>query len=256
MVPQRYFTKSQAAFIMSVDRLFSLRKKVYFWTFTFKQVYHEWEYPTLWHSFIRGMELAHGTGRQGACIRGLRVLEPHERHGLHYHMLTNKRLSVHIVRRVGRRFGMGRVHVEECDRGTGYYLAKYLGKNQKAFCTRRRSWGSVGGFMQCKVKDVEVDSAFSRNMKGLFNGHQVDFKTTSFVLALSRIHGDLALWPKGLEGIVCGKANGTGARKRVIARSGRAYFLNPTIKYRALTPHGEKCFGNVPRQIVPSVDPF
>jgi len=252
MVTQRYFTKSQAAFIMSVDRLFSLGQKVYFWTFTFKNVYHEWEYPVLWDRFLKGLEYAHGSGRAGRVIRGLRVLEPHKQHGLHFHMLTTKRLSIHIVRRVGKRFGMGRIGVEACDRGTGYYLAKYLGKNQKAFCTRRRSWGSVGGFMQCKVKDVEVDSAFSRNMKGLFNGHQVDFKTTSFVLALSRIYGDMALWPKGYESVVCGKANGTGAGKRVVTGRGVAYFLNPTIKYRALTPRVEKFLTVGSRQTLPS----
>jgi len=75
-------------------------------------------------------------------------------------------MSVHIVRRVGRRFGIGRVSVEKADMGAAYYLAPYLGKRKK-FATRLRTWGAVGGFLACRVGNVEKQSPYHDNMRRL-----------------------------------------------------------------------------------------
>jgi len=194
---QRCYTRSQAAFVLSVQRLFSIGKPVYFWTFTFKRVYDESDYAWRWTAFVKAIEYAHCNRRGRGRMFGLRVVEPHESHGLHYHALLNFRLSVHIVRRVGARFGMGRVDVIKCeDNGVGGYLAKYLAKSSR-WGSRVRSWGAIGGFLACRCKDVEIDSPFHRSMKDLVPGQQVDFKSASLVMGMSKLYGESKEWPLG-----------------------------------------------------------
>jgi len=191
---QRLFSKSQAAFIMSVHRLFDGGGRVYFWTLTFVKVYNDDEYGRLWWGFWRAMAGAHGSKRRWKCP-GIRVIEPHENHGLHFHFLTKKRLSVHIVRRIGKRFGIGRIDAERCDRGAGMYLSKYLGKS-KSFGMRVRSWGAMGGFLVCRKADVEVDSAFHRNMSHILErtGGRLDMSMSTAILKRSMLEGDIENW--------------------------------------------------------------
>jgi len=191
---QRLFSKSQAAFIMSVHRLFDGGGRVYFWTLTFVKVYNDDEYGRLWRGFWRSMGGAHGSVNRWKCP-GIRVVEPHENHGLHFHFLTKKRLSVHIVRRIGKRFGVGRIDVERCDKGAGLYLSKYLGKS-KSFGMRVRSWGAMGGFLVCRKTDVEVDSAFHRNMKHVLDKGKgrLDMSMATSILQRSILEGDFENW--------------------------------------------------------------
>jgi len=191
---QRCFTRSQAAFVFSVERLFAMGKPVYFWTFTFKRVYDETDYAWRWTSFVKAIEYAHCNRRGRGRMFGLRVVEPHESHGLHYHALLNFRLSVHIVRRVGVRFGIGRVDVIRCeDSGVGLYLAKYLAK-RKEFATRIRSWGAIGGFLVCRGKDVEIDSPYTRVREALVGSAKLSYSTSSYLYHMARLRGDVSKW--------------------------------------------------------------
>jgi len=194
---QRTFSRSQASFVLSVLRLFSLNKPVYFWTFTFVKVHDEWQYSKLWAAFIKGLEYAHGNRSGRGRLFGLRVVEPHEQHGLHYHALLNVRLSVHIVRRVGRRFGIGRVHVDRVQSSdapiVAMYLAKYLAK-RKEFATRIRSWGAIGGMLVCRGKDVEIDSPYSRVRSELVGSNKLNYATSSYLYHMSRLRGDIKNW--------------------------------------------------------------
>jgi len=204
---QRLFSKSQAAFIMSVGRLFDGGGRVYFWTLTFVNVHNDDEYGRLWTGFWKGMSVAHGSFRRWKCP-GIRVIEPHESHGLHFHFLTKKRLSVHIVRRIGKRFGIGRIDVQKCDRGAGLYLSKYLGKS-KSFGMRVRSWGAMGGFLVCRKSDVEVDSSFHRNMAFIVErtGGRIDMGMSTAIFQHSLLHGDMDNWSdkRGLTYFQVGK---------------------------------------------------
>jgi len=193
MHAQCSLNRSQAAWLLSCERLFGTGKPVYFWTFTFVDVLDEWEYGKRFKLFFQALESVHG-GRGCSGIRGLRVIEPHVNHGLHYHALLTKRLSVHIVRRVGARFGIGRVFVKRCNKGAALYLSKYLGK-RKEFATRIRTWGAVGGFLACKVANVEKTSPYHTNMKRLYRGKKVGFAKATFVMDQSKRHGAFENWP-------------------------------------------------------------
>jgi len=214
--------RSQAAFTFSAGRLFDEYNKVYFWTFTFKRVYDESDYAWRWTAFVKAIEYAHGNRRGRGKLFGLRVVEPHESHGLHYHALLNFRLSVHIVRRVGARFGLGIIDVVRCeDTGIGLYLAKYLCKSSR-WGSRVRSWGTIGGFLACRCKDVEIDSPFHRCMRALVPGQKVDFKSASVVMGLSKLHGDFSYWPLGAQI----QTRGLLSKAGYSVSGGREYCLN------------------------------
>jgi len=148
-------SKSQAAFLLSVDRLFEICPKVYFWTFTFKNVLPDWWYAASWQKFTT--EMGHMHGRY---FFGLRVIEAHPGgHGLHYHALINRRLNIHMVERIGAKYGMGHCFVGIAKRESMWYLAKYLGKaGDKLFSVRK--WWKIGPFCHVKKNDIEIESEF------------------------------------------------------------------------------------------------
>ncbi len=156
-------TKSEAAFILSAQEFFDQTPYVYFWTFTVVGVYPDWCYSQIWCRFIRSL-----CDLYGNTLRGLKVVELHKKHGIHWHALLNKRIWVGEVRRIGKRYGIGRVHVKLANRGSIAYLAKYVSKQFKseqrlhARCCR---WGTVGGFRGVRVKDIQIDSVFHRAVK-------------------------------------------------------------------------------------------
>jgi len=199
-------------------------------------VLDEWEYGKRWHDFLLAMNRALGhSGREG--IRGLRVIEPHENHGLHYHALLTKRMSVHIVRRVGRKFGIGRVYVEKVKDKTAssIYLSGYLGK-RKEFATRIRTWGAVGGFLACKVGDVEKASPYHDNMRRLYRGKKVGFSKSTFVMDQSKRHGAFENWP--------------GRAQDFASEAVNSY--NPGGTIEASNASGRKLFSYHSRQTLPS----
>lgn len=156
-------TRSEAAFLFSAERLFDQEPELYFWTFTWKDVMPDWYYANSWSRFVDKLSYMYG-----GTLRGLKVVELHKQHGIHYHCLLNKRVWVGEVRRVAERFGLGRVHVKRADRGAITYLSKYLSKqfiSKNKLHARVGRWGTIGGFRSCKVKDVEIDSPFHRRIK-------------------------------------------------------------------------------------------
>jgi len=185
------FTKSQVAFLLSAEKLFEFTSgEAYFWTFTFKKVYHDWQYPMLWHKFIEQLRDSH----YGMCW-GLRVIEPHKEHGLHYHAIMGCRVSVDLARRIGKRWGIGRVQVTRCNIHAAKYLSKYLTKRSLLYPGMRR-WGTIGGFRAVKVNDIEVDSMFHRNSRKLWEGKKVGYRVTNCVMAQTRLYGEVHEWPE------------------------------------------------------------
>lgn len=154
-------TRSQVAWLLSCEKLFDEYKHIFFWTFTFTDVHNFWVYPIRWQAFIRDLVYNIYGGRVG----GLRVIEIHREHGLHYHALLNRRVWIRLVRDIGHRYGIGRINVEKADWGAATYLAKYLDKKRFASRTKLVRWHSVGNFKPVHTNNLVVDSPFNRYVK-------------------------------------------------------------------------------------------
>jgi hypothetical protein len=141
-----------------VAELFASGKQIYFWTFTVVETMDSWRFPPTWHRFL--LALTNYFGR----IKGLRVFEWHKRHGLHAHALIDERLSVHVVRRIARRFGFGRIQVRKAELRDGGYLAKYLGKDHGRMPYGGRAWQRLGG-VGVRVNQVRFESARGKWMR-------------------------------------------------------------------------------------------
>lgn len=150
-------SKSEAAWLLSCEKLFRDYSPIYFWTFTFSEVLNDWIYPRRWQGFVHDLVWTIYGGR----LAGLRVLEVHKDHGLHYHALLNRRLYVRLARKIGHRYGIGRIHVMKADIGAAAYLSKYLDKDRFTTATRIARWHSVGSFNAIHKNDIEVISPFN-----------------------------------------------------------------------------------------------
>ncbi|SDU18212.1 hypothetical protein SAMN05444156_2455 [Verrucomicrobium sp. GAS474] len=165
--------KSLVAFQLTCDKLFARYEVLYFWTFTFKEAMPDWYYSRTWNRFWVDF-----TGHFPDLIRGVKVAEHHKTHGLHYHAILNQRLPVGLVRRIGSKYGIGRVHVMKCDKGAVGYLEKYLGKQHwKDFHAGCRRWSPVGTWDHTKVSDIVVESDFTRQLAFETRGKKIDYRT-------------------------------------------------------------------------------
>lgn len=145
-------TRSEAAFRLSCDQL-ALMGQVYFWTFTFAEVLAIKDTRSRWNHFLTLIR------RKWPKACGLRVFEMHESHGLHVHLLTNQYINVNVCRKLAKKSGWGRIHVERTDKGGMHYLAKYLSKERVRALKGWRLWA---GFGKCwnwsKVSNIMVNS--------------------------------------------------------------------------------------------------
>ena len=154
------FSKSEVAFLLSCEKLFEEEKEVYFWTFTFVKVMPDWWISRTFGEFMRALRDIYKDG-----IRGVKVIELHQTHGVHYHALLNKRIYAGMVRRVGRRYGSGRVHVKRANKGAVGYMVKYLSKQfrkENKFFSGAARWGTIGTFRGVKVGDIELENNYTR----------------------------------------------------------------------------------------------
>src|ERR1022692_4772946 len=122
--------KTACAFQFSVEKLARQSEKLYFWTLTFKSVpiddLHAMEDWNLLHNrlmwYFRG-------------IQGLRVAELHKSHGIHFHLIVNRRIPLDRMRKVchgtghiignNRYLDFGRMSVSKCNADVSKYLSKY-----------------------------------------------------------------------------------------------------------------------------------
>lgn len=151
------YNRTTAAWHLSCRKLFAEYRNVYFWTFTFKEVLADWIYPVRWQGFIRDLVYNVYGGRVG----GLRVIEVHKEHGLHYHALLNRRVWIRYALRIAKRYGIGRISVSKADLGTALYLAKYLSKQRFHSPVKLVRWHSVGNFVPVHSNDIKVESPFN-----------------------------------------------------------------------------------------------
>ncbi len=154
-------TKSEAAFLLSCDRL-AKQGRLYFWTFTFAEVLDLVATRKRWNHLLTLLR------RQWPEACGLRIFELHMEHGLHVHLLTNKRIDVNEFRKLSKRSGWGRIHVMRIPKERTPYLAKYLSKERPKALKGWRLWA---GFGKCwdwtKVAHIQVESLHAAVARGL-----------------------------------------------------------------------------------------
>jgi len=201
----KLMSKSATAFMFSADRLFAASRKVYFWTFTFKNV------PADDKAAMEDWDTLHLRIRKlFPDLRGLRVCELHVSHGIHFHLLLNQRIPLRRLFRIfkgsgfsygrNRELDFGRVSVTECNKFAAEYLTKYMTKDyKKEFPTMRRRWGSVGSFDSCGVRDVIVDSPFHHNKKKLFSDSKISFVKAVLLRHYTLLYGKIGRWPVGMR---------------------------------------------------------
>ena len=145
--------KSRSAFEFTVRKMLRQNPKLYFWTFTFREVHSLKTAMRLWNQFLTLL-------KRRLQFRGVRVLELHEEHGCHFHVLTNRRFAIRTILVFCERYGFGRVdvrQVKDVAKALGY-ICKYLAKLRPRCLKRARLWSAFGDIERTRVTDVLIDT--------------------------------------------------------------------------------------------------
>lgn len=153
-------TKSGAACTFSIEALLKGYKTAYLWTFTFADV------PDLSIAARRWSYLAKDLHRR-LDFYGVRSFELHPGgHGLHVHFVTPLRYDVNAVRYYSDHHDFGRINVKAIPAVHATYVAKYLQKASRHPSLKgKRLWSCIGFKEGSKVKDIEIDSPLTREIK-------------------------------------------------------------------------------------------
>lgn len=197
--------KQQFHFKCSAERLLATTGRLYFWTFTFKQVHHAWQYAHLWHAFTLGLE--------HCCpddTLGMRVLQMHpgidgRGHGFHYHCLFNRYIDARRVWRLCRLHGMGcdaqRVKRADYDRSIAY-LSRYLTVEAMDFPIRVRRVASMFGFPMDRIVDIKCvhpHSDSARYLSRFWGRSSIGVDTMGRVYTSANCTGDFKTLLVGLH---------------------------------------------------------
>lgn len=177
--------KSRTAFEFTVRKMLRECGKLHFWTFTFRDVYSFKEALSRWNEFLTMLKRKLG-------FRGVRVLELHEEHGVHFHVLTNRRFPIREILGLGEKYGFGRTHVkfvEDVKKAVGY-LCKYLSKPRPPCLKGARLWAAFGDVPRTRVADVVTDTPFSRLLRRVMGtlspDEELSGKTREEIVAAKR----------------------------------------------------------------------
>src|SRR6266478_1685068 len=160
--------KSRSAFEFTVRKMLLQNPKLYFWTFTFREVHSQKDAMRLWNQFLTLLKRKLG-------FRGVRVLELHEDHGCHFHVITNQRFQIRKILVFAQRYGFGRLNVKPVDDpGMAIvYLCKYLSKARPGCLKRARLWSAFGKIERTRVKDILTDTPLSRILRRVMGKRSV-----------------------------------------------------------------------------------
>lgn len=178
-------TRQQTAFRWSVEELFGWGRPVYFWTFTMVDAIPSWHFGPTWQRCLNEVY------KYFRRFYGVRVFEWHRNHGLHAHMLCDMRLSVHVVRRIAKRYGFGRLQVVRADYGAALYLAKYLGKDAGKIPYGGRQWARIGR-SGVRCNQVRFQSPRSDFIKSQMPVYRAQGMTPFMAMLAAREEFDLA----------------------------------------------------------------
>lgn len=152
--------KSRSAFEFTVRKMLRQNAKLYFWTFTFREVHSLKSAMGLWNQFLTLL-------KRKLNFRGVRVLELHEEHGCHFHVITNQRFPIRRILAFSERYGFGRLHVQAVSDVPKAirYLCKYLSKPRPGCLKSARLWSAFGKIERTRVKDVLSDTPLIRILR-------------------------------------------------------------------------------------------
>lgn len=202
----------------------------------------DFRYQYSWKNFIRNLQDFFGN-----TVVGLRVWEVHPSefsHGLHCHALLNRRLNIHIVKRLAKKHGLGRCHVKKADEGAMFYLAKYLTKENQ-LSKGMRQWGTIGGMPSIKVNNIVVESDMTKNFRWIQDKIEIRKASYAFFIFVSqqtRRYGLIKNWPvKKLHCVT--KLNAEAKKVKDIIpddtgiypeqKSGQVYYKLKVVKYKS-----------------------
>jgi len=153
--------KADWAFDRTAERFFQQveadGEKAYFWYFTVKDEVPDWEVSYRWKRFI--LDILDLFRHDITTMNGFRVIERQTNGRLHYHAIVNKRIPIEQARRIGARYGIGRMAVKKVwsPKGATHYLREYLSKDPvKGNGCRLKRWGTIGTAGHWAVKQSEV----------------------------------------------------------------------------------------------------
>lgn len=161
--------KSRFAFEFTVRKMLRQNPKLYFWTFTLREVHSLKEAMQSWNEFLTLL-------KRKVQFRGVRVLELHEEHGCHFHVIVNRRFRIETIMSLGKLYGFGRIdvrRVKDPNQAIGY-LCKYLSKPRVRCLKRARLWSAFGKIERTRVKDVLVDTAKVRLLRRIMGKPSVE----------------------------------------------------------------------------------
>jgi hypothetical protein len=161
--------KSRFAFEFTVRKMLRQNPRLYFWTFTFREVHSLKNAMQLWNEFLTLL-------KRKLQFRGVRVLELHEEHGCHFHVIVNRRFRIQTILLLGKRHGFGRIDVRRVKNAEQAisYLCKYLSKPRVRCLRRARLWSAFGKIERTRVKDVIVDTPKVRLLRRIMGKRSVE----------------------------------------------------------------------------------
>src|SRR6266496_4131871 len=161
--------KSRSAFEFTVRKMLRQNPKLYFWTFTLREVHSLTEAMQLWNQFLTLL-------KRKVQFRGVRVLELHEEHGCHFHVVTNKRFPIRKILALSERYGFGRIDVRRVTDAAQAvsYLCKYLSKPRVRCLKRARLWSAFGNIERTRVRDVLLDTQKVRLLRRIMGKRSVE----------------------------------------------------------------------------------
>jgi len=167
--------KSRSAFEFTVWKMLRQNSKLYFWTFTFREVHSLKTAMGRWNQFLTLLKRKLG-------FRGVRVLELHEEHGCHFHVITNRRYPIRKIFTFNERYGFGRIDVRpvpDVAKAIGY-LCKYLSKRRPPCLKRARLWSAFGDIERTRVKDVLIDPVKVRLLRRIMGKGSIEEELSGF----------------------------------------------------------------------------
>ena len=161
--------KSSSAFEFTVRKMLRQNPKLYFWTFTFREVHSLQTAMKFWNQFLTLL-------KRKLEFRGVRVVELHAEHGCHFHVITNRRYSIRKIQTFKERYGFGRIDVRQVqDPAVAIrYLCKYLSKRRAGCLKRVRLWSAFGRIERTRVRDVVIDTPMGRLVRAVMGRPSVE----------------------------------------------------------------------------------
>jgi hypothetical protein len=161
--------KSRFAFEFTVRKMLRQTGRLYFWTFTFREVHSLKTAMNRWNQFLTVL-------KRKLQFRGVRVLELHEDHGCHFHVITNRRIRIDEILEFAKRYDFGRINVKRVwDSAKAIrYLCKYLSKPRPPCLKRARLWSAFGEIERTRVRDVLTDTPMSRLLRRIMGKASVE----------------------------------------------------------------------------------